>query len=196
MINKIKEKFPHHNLVPCCPTDTNLYVTDYTKKTNGVRGEEVYAPTPPSDIDYFTLENPINLNISAITFNGQSFTDNNGNSKSQCECSIFPSSVSPKSWILFTELKYSSLIRWNDTNLNKAIRQLCRTRQYYYTEGIITKANPCYLIACLPMQSTPYANWVFAPHHISRLKIKLNTILRFQNKVRITNAEQIRVDRI
>ena len=90
---KIEPSFPHH-LNSCTTTSSSLYVADYTEKTKNdpiKRGTELFVGSPPSDINYFTVNNSCNLKIDGIPFDNNSFIYPNGNTASQCECVIYPS---------------------------------------------------------------------------------------------------------
>ncbi len=192
---KIQKSFLHH-LNSCTTTSSSLYVADYTEKTKNdpiKRGTELFEVSPPSDIDYFTVNNPCNLEMDGIPFDNNSFTYPNGNIASQCECVIYPHSSNDKSWILFLELKYSNKTKNNRYNLNKAKRQLFKTQYHYKSKKVFDKNNTCYLLASLPMQTPPFANSSFPPNYLSAMKKKHNVIIRFQNSVEIIDDRKIKV---
>ena len=192
---KIQTSFPHH-LNSCTTTSSSLYVADYTEKTKNdpiKRGTELFVASPPSDINYFTVNNSCNLKIDGIPFDNKSFTYPNGNIASQCECVIYPHSSNGGSWILFLELKYSNKTKNNRYNLNKARKQLFKTQYYYKSKGVFDKNNTCYLLASLPMQIPPFANSSFPPGYLSAMKKKHNVIIRFQNSVEIIYDRKIKV---
>lgn len=192
---KIQTSFSHH-LNSCTTASSSLYVADYTEKTKNdpiKRGTELFIASPPSDINYFTVNNSCNLKIDGIPFDNNSFIYPNGNTASQCECVIYPHSSNNKSWILFLELKYSCKPKNNKNNLNKARRQLFKTQYYYKSKGVFNKNNTCYLLASLPMQTSPFANSSFPPGYLSAIKKKHNVIIRFQNSVEIIDDRKIKV---
>lgn len=134
----------------------NIYIADYTKQTRNSavkRSVEFFSPTPPDDINSFPILNPSKIDVDGIEFDNNSFVWQNGQAKTQCEAVCFPSKAKANSWILFCELKYSSSTFFNEINLRKAIKQLYKTRYYYYQNNIITYKNTSYLIASLPLQS-------------------------------------------
>jgi len=166
----------------------NIFVADYTEQTKSLptkRNVEFFSPNPPIDINCFEIINSPNLPIDGIEFNNSSFVYGNGNPKSQCEAVIYPSTSDDKSWILFCELKYSSKPLNNNSNMRKAIKQLFKTRYYYIQEGVISKSNNSYLIASLPLQSEPFANFSIPPALLTKLKRKKNIVLRMKNSVEI-----------
>ena len=192
---KIETSFPHH-LNSCIATSSSLYVADYTEKTKNdpiKRGTELFEVSPPSDIDFFTVNNQNNLMIEGIPFDNNSFTYPNGNIASQCECVIYPHCSNNESWILFLELKYSCKPKNNKNNLNKARKQLFKTQYYYKSKGVFNKDNICYLLASLPMQCPPFANSSFPPGYLSAMKKKHNVVIRFQNSVEIIDDRKIKV---
>ena len=192
---KIQTSFPHH-LNSCTTTSSSLYVADYTEETKNdpiKRGTELFEVSPPSDIDYFTVNNPCNLEKDGIPFDNNSFIYPNGNTASQCECVIYPHSSNDKSWILFLELKYSCKPKNNKNNLNKAQKQLFKTQYYYKSKGVFDKNNTCYLLASLPMQRPPFANISLTQPYLSAMKRRHNVVIRFQNSVEIIDDKKIKV---
>lgn len=191
----ITSNYPNQNR-SCTHTDKSIFIADYTEKTKSLipkRGVEIFIGTPPTDIDFFSLVNSVSLNINKIVFDNSSFVYPDGTARSQCECVIFPCTSNINSWILFVELKYSCKKCNNRNNLQKAIRQLYKTRSYYFQKGIFSIKNPCYLIASLPMQTEPFANFSLTPAKMQTLKRKHNVILRLKNAVSITDKETISV---
>ena len=180
----------------CTTTSSSLYVADYTEETKNdpiKRGTELFEVSPPSDIDYFTVNNPCNLEMDGIPFDNNSFIYPNGNTASQCECVIYPHSSNDKSWILFLELKYSCKPKNNKNNLNKAQKQLFKTQYYYKSKGVFDKNNTCYLLASLPMQRPPFAHISLTQYYLLEMKKKHNIIIRFQNSVEIIDDKKINV---
>ena len=190
MIRTNIQTFFSHHLKNCLTTCNSIYVADYTEQTKlaGIkRATELFKVSPPSDIDYFTVNNPCNLEMDGIPFDNNSFTRPNGKSLSQCECVIYPHSSNDESWILFLELKYSHKDKNNKKNLNKARKQLFKTQYYYRSQGVFDKNNTCYLLASLPMQRPPFANFSLTEHYLSGMKKKHNVVIGFQNSVEIIN---------
>ena len=192
---KIQTLFPHH-LNNCITTSNSLYIADYTQQTklNKIkRAVELIKGSPPSDIDYFKVNNLCNLKMDGIPFDNNSFTRPNGKSLSQCECVIYPHSSNDKSWILFLELKYSCKSENNENNLNKARKQLFKTQYYYRSQGVFDKNNTCYLLASLPMQRPPFTNISLTQPYLSAMKKRHNVVIRFQNSVEIIDDKKIKV---
>lgn len=196
MIRKnIDTCFPLH-LSQCVITCNTLYIADYTEQTKGEKikkGVVLFDSYPPTDIKYFTVNNPHNLKINGIPFGQKSFVKPNGNIASQCECVIYPHNSDIYSWICFIELKYSNNPDNNIKNLNKARLQLFRTQYYYRSKGVFSKDNTCYLLASLPIQTPPFTNISLAPAYLLNLKKKHNIILRFQNSIEIENNKTINI---
>lgn len=188
----IAREYPAH-MTKTGYSNQTLYLADYTNQTGNVRGVEVFKSIPPSDIDSFELKNDVNLLNGYISFDNSSFTRPDGSALSQCECVIFPNRSVANSWIFFVELKYSNRPYRNNNNLTKAIKQLYKTRTYYYNKGVFSKTNPCYLLASLPMQAEPFAQTVISPMDLQKLKRKHNVILRLQNHAEIQDDKIISV---
>lgn len=192
---EIQRVFAHH-LQNCTTTTANLYVADYTEQTKQQaikRATELFDGSPPNDIDYFTVENPLRVEIDGIPFDNGSFTRRDGSSLSQCECAIYPHNNIDDAWILFLELKYSNNEKNNRENLNKARKQLFKTRYYYKSKGIINKTNTCYLLASIPVQRPPFANISLSQPYLLAMKKKHNIVIRFQNSVEIKDYKIIKV---
>lgn len=174
----------------------DLYIADYTEQTKALplkRSVEFFSPNNPTDITYFSVINTPKIIIDGIEFNNSSFVCGNGNPKTQCESVVFPTVSNFESWILFCELKYSSKPSNNSNNLKKAIKQLYKTRYYYIQSNIISLTNTCYLIASLPIQSEPFANFSISQPILTKLKRNKNIILRLKNKVEIIDDKLIQV---
>ncbi len=175
-------------------SNSTIYIADYTEQTkNSVikRGVEIFNTNPPKDINYFSLINNSKLDVGYIDFDNTSFVCSNGKSRSQCECVVFPDVSVEDSWILFSELKYSPNPAFNNFNLNKAIKQLYKTRYYYIQNNIITKKHTSYLIASLPLQTEPFLNFSLSPAFLIKLKRKRNIVLKRTNKVEIIDRKYI-----
>ncbi|AZJ34870.1 hypothetical protein [Tenacibaculum singaporense] len=184
---KITSNFPHHIITT---KDDDIHIADYTESTKNLpahlrRSVEIFSPTPPTDNNYFTIKNSSKLDLDNIIFDHSSFVRSNGSTLSQCESCSFPSVSNSDSWILFLELKYSNNPNRNKQNLKKAIKQLVKTRGYYSTNSTFLTSNNCYLIASLPLQTEPFANFALTQDLISRIKIKYNFILRLKNSVEV-----------
>jgi hypothetical protein len=182
----ILAKYNHSTIID---NSENIYIVDYTEQTKHFpvrRAVEIFSPSPPTDNSYFSIINNDKLLINTIVFDNTSFTYHNGLPKSQCESSSFPKISNKQSWILFTELKYSSNPLYNEKNLKKAIKQLFKTRYHYIQSGVFQKGeNTSYLLASLPLQTPPFANFMLTQGYISNLKTKHNIILRQQNSIEV-----------
>lgn len=196
MINTaIRTIYPHQHSELVHFNDC-VHVADYTEQTKILavkRSVEFFSPTPPTDISYFTISNPIKKEITGLEFDNNSFVYSDGRPKSQCEAVFFSRNTTANSWILFCELKYSSLPKKNRKNLSKAIRQLLKTRYYYIQENIISVSNTQYLIASLPLQVEPFANFVLTQSDLISLKRKRNIVMRLKNSIEIKNDELLLV---
>jgi hypothetical protein len=186
----------NHQFVLLQSFNDNIFVADYTEQTKSSpikRGVELFSPLPPSDIDYFSINNRPKVDVCGIPFDNNSFVHSNGNPKSQCEAVFFPDTSNTNSWILFCELKYSHRPLNNTSNLRKAIKQLFKTRYYYFQDKIISINNTSYLIASLPMQREPFANFALPPSFLIKLKSTRNIVLRLKNSVEIANEKVINI---
>lgn len=191
----ILNSYPSH-IAKYRSSNQNIFVADYTELTKNQavrRSVEIFNQNHPIDIDYLHVENSFNINIGYIDFDNLSFTYSNGNSKSQCECVLFPNVSTNDSWILFCELKYSYKPLNNQANLIKAMKQLFKTRYYYLQDNIFNITNTSYLIASLPLQSEPFPNFILSQSYLISLKRKKNIVLRFKNKVEVIDDKMISV---
>lgn len=189
----IVRSFPQH-LTNCTSTDQHIFVADYTNQTKNTtlkRGTEFFVGNPPTDIKYFSLDNPNNIKAVGIPFDKDSFSRIDGKIDTQCECVIFPANSNPSSWICFIELKYSNNVRYNPVKLDKAKNQLIGTQNHYRTRNIFSKTNTCYLFASFPMQFEPFPNTYLDPSYLLDMKEKYNIVIRFKNSAEIINDKQI-----
>ena len=197
MIRANIKKLFFHQLTNCLTTCNSVYVADYTQQTKNLpikQGVRLLDGVPPTNISYFTINNPNSLRIDSIPFDNKSFTKINGSIASQCECVTYPhNSSNDESWILFLELKYSHKAKRNKMNLNKARRQLFKTQYYYKSKGVFGENNTCYLLASLPMQRPPFAHISLTQTYLAAMKRKHNVVIRFQNSVEIIDNKQIKV---
>ena len=195
MIRTNIRTFFFHHLNNCLTTRNSIYVADYTEQTKlaVIKRATELSVSPPSNIDYSTVNNPCNLEMDGIPFDNNSFTRPDGSSLSQCECVIYPHSSNDESWILFLELKYSCKPENNENNLNKARKQLFKTQDYYRSQGVFNKNNTCYLLASLPMQRPPFAHISLTQPYLSEMKKRYNMVIRFQNSVEIIDGKIIKV---
>lgn len=193
--SNIRSKYNHqYNAIESFADD--VFVADYSEQTKLLpvkRDVELFSSVPPQDINSFYIKNSSGISTDAIKFNNLSFVYSNSNPKKQCEAVFFPSVSIANSWILFCELKYSTVPRNNRRNLRKAILQLYKTRYYYIQEGIISITNKSYLIASLPQQSEPFPHFSLTPTYLLSLQRTRNIILRFQNEVEIVDDRVISV---
>jgi len=183
----------NHQYATIATFSEDLFIADYTEQTRNdaiKRNVEFSSPVCPNDINCFSVKNNLKVTIDGIAFNNLSFVCGT-NTRSQCEAVVFPSVSTQNSWILFCELKYSSKPANNVNNLRKAIKQLYRTRYYYFQTNTISQTNRCYLIASLPMQQEPFANFTITPAESTKLKRTRNIILRLQNAIEIENEEHL-----
>lgn len=174
----------------------NLYIVDYSDSTKNLavkKGIVFYSPSRPQTIDSFEIINPKKLSLDCIPFDQNSFKHSNGKTKSQCEAVIIPEITSQDSWILFSELKYSSNENFNIKNISKALKQLFKTQYYYKQDKIISNTNPCYLLVSLPFQTEPFANFTITQADLINLKRKRNITLRLKNSVEILDNKIILV---
>lgn len=178
--------FPHQYLKYKF-SNKDLFVADYTNQTNHTRGVEIFEETSPNDIEYLSILNTLSVETGFIDYDNSSFTYGNNVARSQCECVMFPNESTNNSWILFCELKYSSNNVNNQKNINKAIKQLYRTRYYYFQKNIIEKTNTSYLVVALPKQRVPFPNYSFPPGFLQNFKRKRNIVWKFDNKIEIKN---------
>ena len=190
---KIESVYPNH-FIKLKHGIESLYVADYTDQTNSKKGVICQFKVSFNDIECFNIINPTNLDIAWIPFNQKSFKYPNGKPKSQCECVVFPYIGTKETWILFSELKYSQNELSNTSNINKARKQLFKTRYYYYSSGIFQTTNLCYLIIALPKQKEPFANISFTPSYLQNLKLKHSVILRARNGIEIIDDKFLLVD--
>ncbi|MDR3189247.1 MAG: hypothetical protein LBT94_08725 [Prevotellaceae bacterium] len=85
-------------------SDGEIYVMDYTERTQSKRKVEV-CNTKPEDMDVLTLKNEARLNITTSIFGEQCLMDDQNREIEHCECVLYPTNSTPNTWVLFVELK-------------------------------------------------------------------------------------------
>ncbi|TDQ08435.1 hypothetical protein [Pedobacter metabolipauper] len=174
----------------------SLFVADYTEQTKLLpikRGVEFHPDIAPIDNLYFTLKNDVKLEIGGIPFDNLSFVCGT-NSRSQCECVVFPHDSDQHSWVLFAELKYRQHNNnFNRGHIKKAIRQVYRTRYYYMQEGIISLRNTSYLIISFPLQRVPFKGFTPTQAQLMKLKRDKNIILAFTNTISVIDQKSLKI---
>lgn len=188
---KIKNTYPHHDIVGY---EQDIHIADYTEKTKkeSIKRTVEIHKAAPLDIESFHLKNPGSTAIETITFDNKSFTNQDGNTKSQCECIVFPHNSSITSWILFLELKYC-LLKNIMKKLDQAQKQLQDTCSYLRDTQILHSKQTKYLIASMPEHTPPFESFIFSGSDLQDLKKQDKIILRRANTATIKSTDKLLV---
>ena len=110
MKNKILAKYPKSQLDTF--KSNTLYIADFTKRTNNIRGVEISVaqPTDPNDpskqMHYLVVENPNCISIDCNIFDDNQFVDPKSKvNRKHGECCFFPTINDGRSWFSIVEIK-------------------------------------------------------------------------------------------
>jgi hypothetical protein len=104
MRSKLNSALPAGKIKHVEYSDSEIYVIDYTARTQSERTVEVHN-TKPDDIDALTLKNEARLNITASIFGEQCFVDAQNREIKHCEGVLYPANSNAGTWVLFVEIK-------------------------------------------------------------------------------------------
>jgi hypothetical protein len=104
MRNKLDSALPPGKITHVECSGSEMYVIDYTTKTQSERKVEA-CTVKPDNMDVFTLKNEAALNITTSIFGEQCFMDRQNKEIKHCECVLYPTNSRPDTWTLFVEIK-------------------------------------------------------------------------------------------
>lgn len=164
MRNRILAYFP--NSVFQNHSDSNIFIADFTKRTESVRHVEVHAIQPqcPKNnanlMDCFKIMNPSNHDIEFNVFEDNQFKDAQGKDIAHCEGCFYPSTNHEDSWIVMLEIKDCS-VRNMALYKKEVIDKIIKTKDIFKSCGIITKHN-VFGIASFPRRNkTAFNDYIF-----------------------------------
>jgi len=155
MENKIKHIYP--SVLPQTFNNTEVYVADFSERTNSARGVEFHPSHPfcPKTegqlMDCLLIRNPQGIALSFIPFGNHLFKDEQGNDMEQCECCFFPSPTASTdgNFISFVEIKDCKSKNLS-VHKDKAKSQLTTSIREFRCRDIITDKQRVYGIISFP----------------------------------------------
>lgn len=190
MRNRILASFP--NSVFQNHSDSNIFIADFTKRTESVRHVEVHAIQPqcPKNnanlMDCFKIMNPSNHDIEFNVFDDNQFKDAQGNDLRHCECCIFPSENHDKSWVVMLEIK-DCKPRNISNYKDDVIEQIISTTNIFRQKNIIT-THKVYGIVAIPRCKVSFNNTIFGmPPDYMSLKKQHKILFAAGNVIQITD---------
>ena len=175
-----------------------IFVADFTKRTNNVRGVEIHASQPkdPNEesvvMDCCVVANETDLSIDYNVFRDNQFKNEEDEDMKHGECCLFPNNNDEKSWALFIEIKDckgSRISKYKQNVKDKLILNVGEFRK----KGILLN-NKVYGVASFPRKKTAFNEMIvsdpteyktfFKEHGIhfvptNELAIKSDSILEF-----------------
>lgn len=170
-----------------------IYVADFSLRTEGDRGVEVYTKKPltPDEtraMDCLTLINDKQLKIEFSIFDDHQFKKEADECKddSHCECCFFPSESDESSWISFVEIKDckpKNIALYRD----KAKQQIISTIDHFKKNGIISESKKMYGIISFPRRTkTDFNDYILGSHQdILEMRRKHGVLFLATNTVSI-----------
>ena len=175
-----------------------IFVADFTKRTNNVRGVEIHTSQPkdPNEesvgMDCCVVANETELSIDYNVFRDNQFKNEEDEDMKHGECCLFPNNNDEKSWALFIEIKDckgSRISKYKQNVKDKLILNVGEFRK----KGILLN-NKVYGVASFPRKKTAFNEMIvsdpteyktfFKEHGIhfvptNELAIKSDSILEF-----------------
>ena len=137
-----------------------VFVADFTKRTNSVRGVEIHEiqPKDPNEesvnMDCCVIANETELPIDYNVFRDNQFKNEEDEDMKHGECCLFPKTNDEKSWVLFIEIKDckgSRIFKYKQNVKEKLILNVGEFRR----KGILLK-NKVYGVASFPRKKTTF----------------------------------------
>lgn len=155
MENRIKHIYP--SILPQTFSDAEVYVADFSERTNSARGVEFHPSHPlcPKTegqlMDCLLIRNPQGMTLSFIPFQNHLFKDKQGNDMEQCECCFFPLAMNTTegNFISFVEIKDCKSKNLS-VHKDKAKSQLTTSIREFRRRDIITDKQRVYGIISFP----------------------------------------------
>ena len=138
----------------------SIYVADFSRRTQKVRGVEIHEiqPKDPADetvdMDCCVIANETELQIDYNVFRDNQFKNEEDEDMKHGECCLFPHENDEKSWVLFIEIKDckgSRIYKYKQDVKDKLILNVGEFRR----KGIILK-NKVYGVASFPRKKTAF----------------------------------------
>ncbi|MDR1729921.1 MAG: hypothetical protein LBR52_04595 [Prevotellaceae bacterium] len=190
MKNKIESTFDAKSFKYVSFADKQLYVADYTERTNSVRSVEVLN-VKPTDVDALIIQNPAKINISTAIFTSHCFIDKNGEEPPQCECIMYPTVLSAKSFLLFIEIKDCK--PKNAANYHsEAKEKIISNVQLFRDKEIIDNDKIVYAVVSFPRKAkTNFHNHLIKASEWKRFRDDYRIMIKGTNEITVKNEKSI-----
>lgn len=195
MRNKIRLHFPDTYITT--RSVANIYVADFSERTNHLRGVEVsnFHPDCPIDaskkMDCMIIHNAMLIDVDFNIFDDSQFKNADGRDMTHCECCIYPTINHDKSWVIMLEIKDckpKNISKYKDV----ARGQIISTAKYFRDKNIIT-SHKVYGVLSFPRSKVSFDSTIFGmPPDYKRLKKEYNIAFLASNVVEIVDDTRIK----
>ena len=187
MKSRINTHYPTSNFSSF--SNRNLYVADFSRRTNKARGVEVHVDipvcpiNPDSKMDCLEILNPNEANVDFNLFDDEQFKNEQGQCIEHCEGCFFPTKNDVKSWVVMFEIKDCDPKNIKNY-ITKARHQIIAVTEIFRAKKIITK-NTVYGVISMP-QYVEFDNTVLGmPSDFMAWRQEHKIIFRGTNKFTI-----------
>lgn len=170
--------------------ESDCYVADYTKASNGERGVE-FSTTPFEDIRCFRLQK----SPSASDFRGINLEKYPSfiNGISNCECFFIPETESTTNWILFLEMKYCNKENIANYGLTVVQQMVAVLEKMIQNSLIDCNRYNIYFNFSSPDNESPFTNFMLSCDTAVRIKDKYNVKFLGFNHLLIATPQYIQI---
>ena len=171
-----------------------IYVADFSLRTEGDRGVEIYTEIPLTPdgtqvMDCLTLTNDEHLNIDFSIFDDHQFKkEGKDKDDSHCECCFFLTNSDESPWISFVEIKDckpKNVLTYKE----KVKEQIISTVSHFRKKGIIAEDKRIYGIISFPRRNkVAFNDYIFRTHQdIMEMKKKYGILFLPSNTIKVTS---------
>jgi hypothetical protein len=162
MRNRILATYPDSEFTTT--KSEKLFVADFTKRTNNIRGVEIFEEQPKTpadtskDMPCFVLNNSYKQSVDYNVFDTNQFKDDDGNSLKQGECCVFPTNNDGRSWFCIIEIKDCTVNKISQYKKDITEKMKSMFEVFRNKVGI---PNTIYFIASFPRNKTDFDQSMF-----------------------------------
>lgn len=190
MKNKIEAVFGAQNFVHVSFSDKELYVVDYTNRTDSIRSVEVLN-TKPIDLVPLTVCNPTGMDISTTIFKTQCFLGVDGKEPKQCECVMSPANLTKDAWVLFVEIKDCKPKNISGYH-QEAKEKIIANVQLFREKHILEEDKVVYAVVSFPRkEKANYHSHLIPASEWKRFRDDYKIMIKGTNAIRIKDEMRI-----
>jgi hypothetical protein len=189
MKNKLDTVLPHGKVTHTEYSDNEIYVADYTNRTQSDRNIEV-SNVKPEDMDVLTLKNNKHLNITASIFGKQCFMDEKNKEIPHCECILYPTKSNCDAWVLFVEIKDCKPKNVSE-HIAYAKEQIVSTVKLFRDKSILETNKKVHAVISFPKDKTNFYHHLISIDEINRFIKQYKIIMRTTNTLSIKSERNI-----